>query len=739
MCLVLYNVDMNIKDSWSKFFSYFSIFLFLFLFLFLLKKVEADFLDKKIDFSGTIGDFLGSYPFGSLTLGSDGKFYGMTNNGGVNDVGVIFQWDPNTNTYVDKYDFVSITGSAPADNNSLVLGSDGKFYGMTSGGGANGSGVIFQWDPNTNTYIDKVDFTNDTGDFIGAHPHGSLTLGSDGKFYGVTYVGGTHGSGVIFQWDPNTNTYVVKVDFTDVNPDFWGSYTYDSLTLGSDNKFYGITSSGGLGGLTVSDAGVIFQWDPNTNTYIDKVHLECLSTGCLSQGSLTLGSDNKFYGMTNVGGLNDKGVIFQWDPNTNTYVVKINFSGVVGDFIGAYPRGSLTLGSDGKFYGMTSGGGANGSGVIFQWDPNTNTYIDKVDMDYSTTGSPPLGSLTLGSNNKFYGKAGGGQNNFGTIFTFNPVIQPIISSDSVSGITVSTATLHGSITNTGGEINTGTNHGFKYGTNSSLIGATTVALGEYSDIISDFTTNLSGLTCNTTYYYSAYGSNSIGTSSYDIQSFTTDVCVIIQPIISSDSVSGITVSTATLHGSITNTGGEINTGTNHGFKYGTNSSLIGATTVALGEYSDIISDFTTNLSGLTCNTTYYYSAYGSNSIGTSSYDIQSFTTDVCHVVTGGGGGSFSGVLAGVYPKPQILIIPTNKPQILTVPTNNLLVCSIINTLKKDNRGAEVSCLQRILKVFIDGIFGSQTRAAVMNFQKNKNLKSDGIVGPKTINFLMIIK
>lgn len=61
--------------------------------------------------------------------------------------------------------------------------------------------------------------------------------------------------------------------------------------------------------------------------------------------------------------------------------------------------------------------------------------------------------------------------------------------------------------------------------------------------------------------------------------------------------------------------------------------------------------------------------------------------------------------------------------------------------KQGSRGTEVKNIQKKLKEFgfysgnIDGIFGSQTKNAVMNFQRQKGLKVDGIVGAKTMQAL----
>lgn len=339
------------------------------------------------------------------------QLYGITAGGGANGYGVIFQWNPITNGYTKRIDFIGSNGRQPT---ASLAESGSKFYGTTQYGGINGTGifpyygygVIFEWDPVTNIYTKKIDFDES----IGFYPSESLTL-KDGKFYGTTLGGSNANStGTIFEWDPKTNIYIKKVDFENV----FNGYPVSALTLYA-GKFYGLT------------AASIYEWDPITNIYTKKIDF----TGAngdphvAKNTSLSLYT-GKFYGTTSQGGINNGGVLFEWDPVTNIYTKKIDFAssngtGGVVTSNGSWPVGSLVL-QGGKFYGMTIDGGSsiNNYGVIFEWDPVTNVYTKKIDFDYYN-GANPKGSLTY-SGDKFYGTTSlGGTSDQGVLFEWVPI------------------------------------------------------------------------------------------------------------------------------------------------------------------------------------------------------------------------------------------------------------------------------------------------------------------------------
>lgn len=55
----------------------------------------------------------------------------------------------------------------------------------------------------------------------------------------------------------------------------------------------------------------------------------------------------------------------------------------------------------------------------------------------------------------------------------------------------------------------------------------------------------------------------------------------------------------------------------------------------------------------------------------------------------------------------------------------------MQTIKKGSKGEDVKTLQKKLNLQVDGIFGSITEEAVIEFQKSNGLVADGVVGPKT--------
>jgi uncharacterized repeat protein (TIGR03803 family) len=132
---------------------------------------------------------------GSLVQGSDGNFYGVASEGGAfTNPGALFRITPGGSESL-FYSF----GSQPGDGvepTSLVIGSDGNFYGTTLDGGTNDLGTLFRISLSGSETI-LYSFGSQTND--GVNPLGSLIQDSDGNFFGTTEYGGAGANGTIFE------------------------------------------------------------------------------------------------------------------------------------------------------------------------------------------------------------------------------------------------------------------------------------------------------------------------------------------------------------------------------------------------------------------------------------------------------------------------------------------------------------------------------------------------------------
>jgi uncharacterized repeat protein (TIGR03803 family) len=343
---------------------------------------------------------VGGAPLGSLIQASNGKLYGLTQNGGLNSGGVLFEYDIAGPTYTKKIDLNYSSGIYP--NGHLIKANNGKLYGLAVAGGTTNShvGVLYEYDKTTSTYTKKIELTSTNG----SSPNNSLVQASNGKLYGLTTAGGSSGLGALFEYDYSTNTYLKRVDLTTAN----GSVPYGALVEASNGKLYGLTTAGGA-----NTVGVLFEYDVSSNTYTKRADLSA-ANGYSAWGSLVQ-ANGKLYGMTQLGGTNGQGVIFEFDFSTNTYTKKIDLSTANG----SQPQGSMVLANNGLLYGMTKLGGANGLGVVFEYDPVNNVYTKKIDFT-GTNGSQPYGSLVKAFNGNLYGITNaGGTNSVGVIFEYD--------------------------------------------------------------------------------------------------------------------------------------------------------------------------------------------------------------------------------------------------------------------------------------------------------------------------------
>ncbi len=174
----------------------------------------------------------GNQPKGSLALADNGNIYGITSRGGQNGVGTVFQITQNGNL-TTIYDFDPASCYDAIDG---LIPVDGDLVGACSGPG---SGAVFRLTTGGSFQpIHSLDVSGDDG--VGP---GQPMQGSDGLLYGVNVLGGDHGGGTSYQLSLN-GVYTKLHDFDEPT----GSFPSSGLTESPDGRFYGVTASGGANG-----------------------------------------------------------------------------------------------------------------------------------------------------------------------------------------------------------------------------------------------------------------------------------------------------------------------------------------------------------------------------------------------------------------------------------------------------------------------------------------------------------
>ena len=286
-----------------------------------------------------------------LMVASNGIIYGLSEEGGANDGGVLYAFDPATGTYSVLYAFAELTGDEP---HGQLVEYNNKLYGTCYRGGTFDDGVIFSWDLQTSTYT--IEYIFDTS--ISYHPDNNLTLTSDGKLLGATSNGGDNGVGTMYEFDPATTTFTEYSSFDFTGTGFATEFRFLETAPGI---FYGLTSNGGS-----SFDGTLYKFDRSANT-ITVVHHFAGNPGDGSggRGQLVLAPNGLIYGATGSGGSNNLGAFFSYEEATDTYSMLASFTG--GTTPG-FPDGPLYVGNDNKIYGTSLRGGEDNSGNIYTYD-----------------------------------------------------------------------------------------------------------------------------------------------------------------------------------------------------------------------------------------------------------------------------------------------------------------------------------------------------------------------------------
>jgi uncharacterized repeat protein (TIGR03803 family) len=279
----------------------------------------------------------GGNPLSGLVQARNGNLYGTTGYGGANTkfcnggCGTMFEITP-AGKFTTLYSFCSqpncTDGGFP--NGELIQGSNGNFYGVTQQGGVNtgqvecenalpGCGTVFELTP-SGQLTTLYNFCSQANCGDGALPFAGLVQATNGDFYGTTFVGGNpppNAYGTVFKITPGGILTILRgFDTTD------GGLPVANLIQATNGDLYGTTYRAGNGW------GTIFQITVGgafTRLYdFDFAEGDC-------EGGLVQGTDGSFYGTTfGVDGQSPLGTVFNLSLGLHPFVKTLPSAGKVG-------------------------------------------------------------------------------------------------------------------------------------------------------------------------------------------------------------------------------------------------------------------------------------------------------------------------------------------------------------------------------------------------------------------------
>jgi uncharacterized repeat protein (TIGR03803 family) len=328
----------------------------------------------------------------------------------------IFMFCLATAVAISAQDFTSLiafdvtNGASPVF--SLVQGPDGNLYGATTYGGANqtqcpgGCGTVFRITP-SGVLTTIYNFCSQIACLDGQTPTGVI-VGPGGNLYGATVAGGTTTLGTVFKLTLSGQLTTLH-NFCPGNNAFCsdGYNPETALVVGTNGDLYGTTIAGGS-----QRAGTIFEITPAG--VLTPIYNFCSLPNCADgnfPAALAVGTDGNFYGTTS-GNNRSKtfGGVFRVTP-TGKVTLLHRFCSEAACADGANPRGGLVLAPNGNFYGTTSHGGANesscvqGCGTLFEITRTgqLTTRYNFCSQSHCSDGEGPFAAPVLDDKGNLYG------------------------------------------------------------------------------------------------------------------------------------------------------------------------------------------------------------------------------------------------------------------------------------------------------------------------------------------------
>ncbi|MEI9932711.1 MAG: choice-of-anchor tandem repeat GloVer-containing protein [Rhizomicrobium sp.] len=355
-------------------------------------------------------------------------------------------------TFKSLYSFCAVQNCTDGKEvqSSLLQDAQGDLFGVTSIGGQNGAGTVFELVPNANKTKWKLhilyDFCALANCVDGDVPIGALIADVLGNLYGTTAAGGQNNGGLAFElkhdisgkkWHLHVlhNFYVLSWDGAFPG----GVLVYQGKSSGAPydgvSPLYGTTFEGGAVG-----SGSVFKLIPpqERSKWTEKViYSFCHTDDCLDgyspNGDMVMNSAGDLFGTTN----GDSAVAFELSPTSrkNVWDYTVLHSFLDSEGAPSAPAmdtagnlfGTLPFAGNGEIFKIMPSGESSPYSVIY-------TFCSQQEC---TDGQEPLSELVVDPTGNLFGTtAGGGTDGWGVVFKLNQTLQVLHDFTGVDGNSV---------------------------------------------------------------------------------------------------------------------------------------------------------------------------------------------------------------------------------------------------------------------------------------------------------------
>ena len=380
----------------------------------------------------------GAYPESDLIMDAAGNLYGTTNRGGTGcygtGCGTVFELVRTKDGWKHQvlYSFAGGTNDGADPTAGLVFDSAGNLYGTTAGGGGSncdggGCGTVFKLARNSQGgWSESVLFSFTGTDSDGWSPNSDLIFDTQGNLYGTADGGTGMGfcggelwgevwCGIVFKLTPNSDGTWKEATIYDFQGAPDAAVPVGPIILDTDGSFYGATEYGGTGPCVLghdeynppAGCGALYKLTPSGGGWTETVIYSFLrGQGSKNpSGGLIVEKPDLVLG-TSLHGGDGVGAFFQIAQTKKGWEQTVLYR-FYGDPDGENPVGRLAMGREDNLFGVTVGGGANGTGTVFELERTTRGWKERVLFNLSSTYGFPQAGPVVGSQGDIYGTLSG--------------------------------------------------------------------------------------------------------------------------------------------------------------------------------------------------------------------------------------------------------------------------------------------------------------------------------------------